>query len=101
MPSAANIVKALKQSPEGNTAPFELAFGLPFFEHKKKNDINNANFAKSMVQDKGSSRARELAEAYPFNRLSGTIVDVRGFLRYAKISANIGARLEVEMVTCL
>jgi hypothetical protein len=84
---------------EGNIAPFDLAFGLHFFEHKKRNPVNNANFAKSMV-DKGSSRARELAEAYPFNRLSGTLVDVRGFLHYAKISAN-GARLEVEMVTCL
>ena len=87
-------------SPEGNIAPFDLAFGLHFFEHKKRNPVNNANFAKSMVQDKDSSRARELAETYPFNRLSGTLVDVRGFLRYAKISAN-GARLAVEVVTCL
>jgi hypothetical protein len=84
LPSVAKTDEALEKSPEGKIAPFELSFGLPFFEHKKRNPVNNANFAKSMVQDKASSRGSELAEAYPFNRLSGTIVDVRPFLPYAK-----------------
>jgi hypothetical protein len=78
LPSVVKIVEALEKSPEGKIAPFDLAFGLNFFEHKKRNHVNNANFAKSMVQDKASSRGSELVEAYPFNRLSGTLVDVRG-----------------------
>jgi hypothetical protein len=79
LPSVAKTVEALEKSPEGKIAPFDLAFGLPFFEHKKRNPVNNANFANSMVQDKTSSRGSELAQAYPFNRLSGTMVDVRSF----------------------
>jgi hypothetical protein len=77
LPSVTKIVEALEKSPEGKIAPFDLAFGMPFFEHKKSNNVNNSNFAKSM--SKTSSRGSELVEAYPFNRLSGTLVDVRGY----------------------
>jgi hypothetical protein len=78
LPSFAKIVEALEKSPEGDIAPFDLAFGLPFFEHKKRNQASNATFAKSMTKDEASSRGREVVEGYPFSRLSGTLVDVRG-----------------------
>jgi hypothetical protein len=75
-PSSAKYVEALIASPEGHIAPFELAFGMPFFEHKKKNPDKNALFAKVMAGNKKQNRGQEIAGVYDWDRFSGTLVDV-------------------------
>lgn len=75
-PSAGKYVEAIVASPEGNIAPFELAFGMPFFEHKKKNPERNALFAKVMAGNKKQNRGQEIGGVYDWDRFTGTLVDV-------------------------
>jgi hypothetical protein len=77
VPTISKTADALKQSPEGKLAPFQLAFGDSFFEHKRKNPQSNKTFAKVMAGTKGHNRGQETADAYDWSNVTGTLVDVR------------------------
>ncbi|KAF2672645.1 S-adenosyl-L-methionine-dependent methyltransferase [Microthyrium microscopicum] len=78
LPSIAKIAEALKSSPEGQVAPFDLAFGMPFFEHKKKNPAKSAVFAKVMAGTKKQNRGQEVVDVFDWDRFTGLLVDVGG-----------------------
>ena len=84
MPTAAKIAESLQHSQDGQITAFELAFGLPFFEHKKQNPEKNAIFAKLMAGTKIQNRGQEMVDCFDWERFSGTLVDVDSIsnLRY-------------------
>jgi hypothetical protein len=76
MPSISKFAEALQQSPNGDIAPFSLAFGDDFFAHKKKNPAAAARFGKAMAGTKGHNRGQEIADAFDWGQFDGIIVDV-------------------------